>query len=118
MLLQRLLLLVLLSNFAWIITFAHEAPEDDGDELNYVTCGSIIKLKHVGTGSRLHSHAISYGTGSGQQSVTGFPGSTDPNSYWIVRGSHNTYCPQGYNYTLLLLFFFFVISLLVQNYGS
>lgn len=39
-----------------------------------VTCGSIIKLKHKNTKTRLHSHEVTYGTGSGQQSVTGFPG--------------------------------------------
>jgi dolichyl-phosphate-mannose--protein O-mannosyl transferase len=53
-----------------------------------LTCGSIIKLKHKETNTRLHSHNVPYGTGSGQQSVTGFPGSGDSNSYWIVKGPH------------------------------
>ncbi len=38
-----------------------------------VTCGSVVKLKHKATGARLHSHQVNYATGSGQQSVTGFP---------------------------------------------
>lgn len=60
-----------------------------------VTCGSVIKLRHTSTGHLLHSHDISYGSGSGQQSVTGFPGSNDGNSYWIVRGVEGQPCLQG-----------------------
>ena len=51
-----------------------------------VTCGSVIKLQHANTGVNLHSHEISYGSGSGQQSVTGFTGGDDANDYWSVRG--------------------------------
>lgn len=51
-----------------------------------VTCGSVLKLMHVNTKYRLHSHEIPYGTGSGQQSVTGFPKGDDTNSFWVVRG--------------------------------
>lgn len=45
---------------------------------------------HEKTKFRLHSHDVPYGSGSGQQSVTGFPNVDDSNSYWV----------------LLLLFFF------------
>lgn len=51
-----------------------------------VTCGSVIKLQHANTGVNLHSHEISYGSGSGQQSVTGYTGGDDANDYWAVRG--------------------------------
>ena len=51
-----------------------------------VTCGSAIKLQHANTGVNLHSHEISYGSGSGQQSVTGYTGGDDANDYWAVRG--------------------------------
>jgi dolichyl-phosphate-mannose--protein O-mannosyl transferase len=51
-----------------------------------VTCGSVIKLVHEETRHKLHSHDIAYGSGSGQQSVTGFEGSDDANSYWVVKG--------------------------------
>ncbi|KAI9358583.1 hypothetical protein DFJ73DRAFT_757870 [Zopfochytrium polystomum] len=54
-------------------------------EFEAVTCGSAIKLAHSATGYRLHSHGINYGSGSGQQSVTGFPGGDDPN---IIRLLH------------------------------
>ena len=51
-----------------------------------VTCGSVIKLQHANTGVNLHSHEISYGSGSGQQSVTGYTGGDDANDYWAVKG--------------------------------
>ena len=61
-------------------------------DLSVVTCGSVIKLSHIPSGLqsatghslkmhqncscppgyRLHSHEVKYGSGSGQQSVTGF----------------------------------------------
>lgn len=46
-----------------------------------------MKLKHVSTGYDLHSHEISYGSGSGQQSVTGFQDTSDANSLWVVSGA-------------------------------
>jgi len=33
----------------------------------YVTCGSVVKLLNVDYRTRLHSHDVKYGTGSGQQ---------------------------------------------------
>lgn len=56
----------------------------------YVTYGSSIKLEHLSSGFRLHSHEIPYGSGSGQQSVTAYPGSGDVNSYWLVKEAHQT----------------------------
>ena len=53
-------------------------------EFEGVTCGSLIKLANKANGFRLHSHEIKYGSGSGQQSVTGFPRGNDPNSYFKV----------------------------------
>lgn len=58
--------------------------------VNDVTFGSVIKLVHVQTGHRLHSHEVTYGTGSGQQSVTGFHSSGDGNSYWLVKAAHQS----------------------------
>jgi len=78
----------------------HHDPEpesdDDPDITNYVTCGSLVKLKHTATGFRLHSHQVSYGSGSGQQSVTTISSSDDNNSLWVVRGAHGKKrCKQG-----------------------
>lgn len=39
---------------------------------------------HEKTKFRLHSHDVPYGSGSGQQSVTGFPNVDDSNSYWVL----------------------------------
>jgi len=73
-----------------------DEEEEFTTDVSSVTCGSVIKLRHVATGHRLHSHQISYGSGSGQQSVTGFPAIDDPNSFWIVKNSMNgNYCPRG-----------------------
>nr|XP_027090205.1 stromal cell-derived factor 2-like protein [Coffea arabica] len=60
-----------------------------------ITYGSVIKLMHERTKFRLHSHDVPYGSGSGQQSVTGFPNVDDSNNYWIVRPVPDTNAQQG-----------------------
>lgn len=50
-----------------------------GDTLP-VTCGSSIKLRHMSSSVRLHSHEISYGSGSAQQSVTGLKETVRPST--------------------------------------
>ena len=50
-----------------------------------MSCGSVVKLQHVGTGADLHSHEVAYGSGSGQQSVTAMADPEDANSFWAVR---------------------------------
>ncbi|KAJ8386060.1 hypothetical protein AAFF_G00177490 [Aldrovandia affinis] len=64
-------------------------------EFNYVTCGSVVKLLNTRHNVRLHSHDVKYGSGSGQQSVTGVEGADDANSYWRIRGKPNTACQRG-----------------------
>jgi len=71
---------------------AHADDDDDDDDddgaplyAEFVTCGSVFKLEHIDTGNRLHSHDVKYGSGSGQQSVTGFGENFDSNSLWIVH---------------------------------
>ncbi|KAG7484792.1 hypothetical protein MATL_G00054010 [Megalops atlanticus] len=44
---------------------------------------------------RLHSHDVRYGSGSGQQSVTGVTTVEDSNSYWSVRGTSSEACRRG-----------------------
>ncbi|RWS17372.1 stromal cell-derived factor 2-like protein [Dinothrombium tinctorium] len=61
----------------------------------YVTCGSIIKLVNEYYRVRLHSHDVKYGSGSGQQSVTGNENKEDTNSYWTVKGQHGEHCTRG-----------------------
>jgi len=60
-----------------------------------ITCGSTFKLVNQKSGDRLHSHDVKYGSGSGQQSVTGSPNADDVNSYWQVRGDIRNDCERG-----------------------
>ncbi|KAK6912513.1 MIR motif [Dillenia turbinata] len=60
-----------------------------------ITYGTVLKLMHEKTKFRLHSHEVPYGSGSGQQSVTGFPNVDDSNSYWIVRPQLGISAKQG-----------------------
>ena len=52
--------------------------------MEQITYGTVLKLMHEKTKFRLHSHDVPYGSGSGQQSVTGFPNVDDSNSYWVI----------------------------------
>ena len=49
-----------------------------------ITYGTVLKLMHEKTKVQLHSHEVPYGSGSGQQSVTGFSVVDDSNSYWVL----------------------------------
>ena len=57
--------------------------------MTQVTCGSVLKLQNVHHKIRLHSHDVKYGSGSGQQSVTGTEVKEDVNSHWAIKGSNN-----------------------------
>ncbi|KAL3617713.1 Stromal cell-derived factor 2-like protein [Castilleja foliolosa] len=70
-------------------------PVSASSEGVQVTYGSVIKLMHEKTKVRLHSHDVPYGSGSGQQSVTGFPEVDDSNSYWIVKATLDSSAKQG-----------------------
>lgn len=43
-----------------------------------------MKLRNIDYDVGLHSHDVRYGTGSGQQSVTGTEQKEDVNSYWTI----------------------------------
>ncbi|RZF38963.1 hypothetical protein LSTR_LSTR003706 [Laodelphax striatellus] len=60
-----------------------------------VTCGSLLKLVNGHQGVRLHSHDVKYGTGSGQQSVTGSQDVDDLNSHWLVKAETGAFCHRG-----------------------
>lgn len=55
-----------------------------GAKTTHVTCGSVLKLLNADYRIRLHSHDVKYGTGSGQQSVTGTEIQEDANSHWYI----------------------------------
>ncbi|GFO12570.1 stromal cell-derived factor 2-like 1 [Plakobranchus ocellatus] len=65
-------------------------------DYDFVTCGSALKVTNTASGVRLHSHDVKYGSGSGQQSVTGVDSSDDHNSYWQVRGKTGSVCQRGH----------------------
>ncbi|KXS13192.1 stromal cell-derived factor 2-like protein 1-like protein [Gonapodya prolifera JEL478] len=91
LLLAGVLSLVSLRSPAW----ASGDKEKIDPEFQAVTCASVIKLTHVSSGFKLHSHGVNYGTGSGQQSVTGFPNPDDTNSYFVVRAAFGQECARG-----------------------
>ena len=61
-----------------------------------VTCGSTVKLLNGHHKVRLHSHDVKYGSGSGQQSVTGTVVKEDVNSHWTIKGPDDKqFCMRG-----------------------
>jgi dolichyl-phosphate-mannose--protein O-mannosyl transferase len=67
----------------------------DGSGAHFVTCGSVIKLVNKQFNVRLHSHDVKYGSGSGQQSVTGTDIQEDVNSHWAIKGTVKSPCLRG-----------------------
>lgn len=61
----------------------------------YVTYGSVFKLINDDYNVRLHSHDVKYGTGSGQQSITGTEMKEDINSHWVVLNVTNEPYQRG-----------------------
>uniref|UniRef100_A0A1B6C569 MIR domain-containing protein n=1 Tax=Clastoptera arizonana TaxID=38151 RepID=A0A1B6C569_9HEMI len=66
-----------------------------GKGAHFVTCGSVLKLQNSDINVRLHSHDVKYGTGSGQQSVTGTDVQEDVNSYWLIKAQTKSNCIRG-----------------------
>jgi len=66
-----------------------------GRGMQEVTCGSVIKLYNSYYKVRLHSHDVKYGSGSGQQSITGTPQQDDHNSNWLIKHSPKNKCSRG-----------------------
>lgn len=64
-------------------------------EYEFVTFGSVVKLLNKQYSIRLHSHEVKYGSGSGQQSVTGMSHAEDANSYWQVRSPSDEHVMRG-----------------------
>ena len=67
-----------------------------------MTCGSVVKLQNIHHKIRLHSHDVKYGSGSGQQSVTGTDVKEDVNSHWALKGK-KTLSDFSVNLTNMLL---------------
>ena len=77
--------------------------QDDYDEydshyegwMEPITLGSLIKLKHENSGHLAHSHEISWGSGSQQQSVTAY-------QHWVMVILYGN-CTRFGETTLLML---------------
>jgi len=63
---------------------------DSSKSQEAVTCGSAVKLLHKESGTHLHSHAIAWGSGSGQQSVTATGSQNDASSLWLIKPAHGS----------------------------
>ncbi|XP_037785078.1 stromal cell-derived factor 2-like [Penaeus monodon] len=83
---MRLYLAFVLSSFVCCI---------NGTGIQQVTCGSVVKLYNSYYKVRLHSHDVKYGSGSGQQSVTGTQQQDDHNSNWLIKGTPKRSCKRG-----------------------
>lgn len=81
--------------FSAIVTYLHTTFTSATKNFPHVTCGSVIKLANGNYHVRLHSHDVKYGSGSGQQSVTGTETGEDVNSYWAVKGLTDKPCQRG-----------------------
>ncbi|KAI9292510.1 hypothetical protein K502DRAFT_367546 [Neoconidiobolus thromboides FSU 785] len=89
-------MLILFSSITiyFLLNFVQSSTGQDNPEselpvpnkgFEYVTFGSLIKLTHSDTGYKLHSLNAQYGSGSGQQIVTGLNKQDDHDSFWTVR---------------------------------
>lgn len=75
--------------FVQTSVFAAAADIDDDDDENYVTCGSVVKLKHHDTGYYLNSESKNLNAGSGQQIVTFVKDPSTQNTLWWLRPAHH-----------------------------
>lgn len=78
-----------------------------------MSCGSVLKLFNTGYKVRLHSHDIKYGTGSGQQSVTGTEVQEDVNSHWLIKAEMKNNCIRGY-----VIVIFNILKNFILNFQS
>uniref|UniRef100_A0A2P2I1F1 Stromal cell-derived factor 2-like n=1 Tax=Hirondellea gigas TaxID=1518452 RepID=A0A2P2I1F1_9CRUS len=82
-------------NFRHLVIFFLNALGYGTSANTYVSCGSVTKLFNPHYRVRLHSHDVKYGSGSGQQSVTGTPTQDDYNSNWLIKGKAGHPCDRG-----------------------
>ena len=72
--------------------FDDDSEEDSGggEDYSLLTYGSAIRFRHASSSYHLHSHGISYGSGSGQQSVTAVSAEDDSGSLWQVKEAYHS----------------------------
>nr|CAH7728169.1 unnamed protein product [Callosobruchus chinensis] len=81
--------------FLFLLNFSQYLDIIEASTQQFVTCGSALKLINTDYRVRLHSHDVKYGTGSGQQSVTGSEVQEDINSHWQVKAATGKSCVRG-----------------------
>mmetsp|Transcript_24951 Transcript_24951/g.27615 ORF Transcript_24951/g.27615 Transcript_24951/m.27615 type:complete len:230 (+) Transcript_24951:62-751(+) len=59
----------------------------DSIKTKILTCTTTARIQNVDLKYNLHSHALNYGSGSGQQAVTGLESDTDVGSLWTFKES-------------------------------
>ena len=94
---KRVLLWMLLSLFA-LVNWTEMDEDSIIETINsqVLTWTTTSRFKHYESGFYLHSHEISYGSGSGQQSVTGLESDNDAGSLWTVKeGNGEPLCLTG-----------------------
>ncbi|XP_061880233.1 stromal cell-derived factor 2-like protein 1 [Entelurus aequoreus] len=84
---------LIVKSMVFFLTWSHY--EGIESAFKDVTCGSLVKLLNTRHNVRLHSHDVKYGSGSGQQSVTGVESADDGNGYWQIRGKPDHLCQRG-----------------------
>ena len=68
--------------------FHAEFEEDEIENLinsQFLTCTTTARIQNKASKFHLHSHPINYGSGSGQQTITGLESKTDVGSLWIFK---------------------------------
>ncbi|KAH7831125.1 putative mannosyltransferase [Monocercomonoides exilis] len=91
---MRIFMIAVLSMIG-LLGAQESGEQQQEEEIDAVTFGSNIKLQHINSRHRLHSHEVPYGQGSFQQSVTAYPKGDDPNSLWIVKGAFGRSVKRG-----------------------
>lgn len=84
-----------ISDWLWQFQCIKDVLNFLASKQKYVTCGSVVKLMNTDYRVRLHSHDVKYGTGSGQQSVTGTEVQEDINSHWLIKAASGKTCLRG-----------------------
>ena len=88
----RLAFILILFDFQLSVSQEDDEELEDHYEgwMEPITLGSLMKIRHQNSGHLLHSHEISWGSGSKQQSVTAYPTLGDANSLWQLYASFGT----------------------------
>ncbi len=66
-------------------TISKPLSADESADAQPLTCSSTVRIQNVHMNFFLHSHELNYGSGSGQQIVTGFGDDNDYNSLWTFK---------------------------------